>query len=68
MSERRNVPYEETQYGFRFGAALVSRVCSDAKRGWVFLQVTTRKGTFDIYVTKTGKVRFTGPDGREWKP
>ena len=48
-----------TQYGFTFGPAKVERVCSDDKKGWVYLSVTTPRKTqgIKIYVTKTGKLR-----------
>ena len=49
--------YKETQYGFEYGAAKVSRYCSDEKQGWVYMGVETPKEVVELYITKTGKVR-----------
>jgi len=63
------IRYQETKYGFIFGAATVSRLISDKKDGWVYLAI--KGGNFDekkisryknvrqieIYVTKSGKIR-----------
>lgn len=48
-----------TQFGFTFGPADVKRLCSDEKKGWVYLSVETPKKNQEIhiYVTKSGKVR-----------
>jgi hypothetical protein len=56
--------YEETNYGFKYGAAEITRIASDDKKGWVVLQVKTPKMVIQIYVTKTGKVRIY-KDGNE---
>lgn len=50
---------EQTQYGFKFGAAAVTRACSDEKKGWVYLEVQTPRQfeRIQIYVTRTGKTR-----------
>ena len=55
-----------TQYGFTFGSAKFERVCSDDKKGWVYLSVETPRKTqgIKIYVTKTGKLRVYR-DGKE---
>ena len=61
------IPYQETTFGFIWGAARVERFFSDEK-GWVTVGLTTRKypNGLQIYVTKTGKVRiFDG--NKEWK-
>lgn len=66
--------YEETPYGFRYRSATVERLMSGDKKGWTLLGLSTpRHGPgkklprFEIYVTKTGKVRiFCGPV--EWGP
>jgi len=62
--------YKETEYGFEFGAAKVSRLVSDEKKGWVVIGIETPKhkdNCIQIYVTKTGKVRVhSGTD--EWLP
>ena len=53
----RKVTSNSTEFGFQFGAALVERSASVGK-GAVFVTVTTLKQRFDIYVTKTGKMRL----------
>ena len=58
------VPFYETQYGFIYGAAHVTRVHSDHKKGWAVMQVATPKIVLQIYVTKTGKMRLH-VDGEE---
>ena len=68
MSE---IHYEETDYGFDYGAARITRCMSDEKMGWIVLALETPKHEgnhgLQIYVTKTGKVRIIGPRG-EWMP
>ena len=67
---------EQTEYGFRYRSATISRCCSDAKQGWIILLLNTPKYQdgrgIQIYVTKSGKVRVYGPDrdGKEseWTP
>ena len=63
--------YTETQYGFEYGAAKVSRMFSDEKKGWVTLGIETPKHSghdgLQVYVTKTGKVRVFSKHG-EWIP
>lgn len=61
------IRYEETQYGFLWGAADVQRCFSDKKKGWVTLLVTTPQTSIQIYVTRTGKIRIHDPLC-EWKP
>jgi hypothetical protein len=46
-----------TQYGFEWNGHLIERWCSDEKKGWVIVGVTTKKQRLQIYITKTGKVR-----------
>lgn len=46
--------YEETEFGFNFGSAEVTRVCSDKKKGWVILSVKTPRSEIEIRVTKSG--------------
>jgi len=60
--------YKETQYGFEYGSAKVSRLFSDEKKGWVTIGVTTPKYPhgIQVYVTKTGKVRIHSKG--EWTP
>lgn len=59
--------FKETQYGFEYGAAQVTRMFSDEKKGWVTLGVLTPKKDLQVYVTKTGKVRVFD-NGGEWTP
>ena len=63
--------YAETQHGFEYGSAKVSRMFSDKKKQWVTLGVETPKHSghdgLQVYVTKTGKVRIFDSRG-EWKP
>lgn len=58
--------YRETQYGFEWGAASVTRGFSGDLQGWVTLLIDTPKHDLQIYVTKTGKVRVYDRQG-EWK-
>jgi hypothetical protein len=61
------IKYKETKYGFNYGSANVSRICSDAEKGWVIIRVDTPKNNeIEIYVTKTGKIRISDKNG-EWK-
>lgn len=60
--------YKETMFGFEWGSALVERCFSDKKKGWVTLLLNTKKESLQIYVTRTGKIRIHGNNGREWKP
>lgn len=52
--------YKTTQYGFKWGSLELERACSDEKKGWVIALIKTKKYPqgIQIYVTKTGKVRF----------
>lgn len=51
--------FNNIPYGFEYGAAEVTRACSDEKKGWVLISINTPKPnqTIKVYVTKTGKVR-----------
>lgn len=46
-----------TQYGFEWNGHLIERACSDDKKGWCMVIVTTKKQRLQVYITKTGKVR-----------
>jgi hypothetical protein len=61
------IPYAETEFGFDYGAAKVTRMFSDERKGWVTLGLETPKHVraIQIYVTRTGKVRIHS-DGGEW--
>ena len=61
-----DIYFEETQYGFNWGAASITRICSDNKKKWILFEVTTPKISVQIYVTKTGKVRIFSQG--EWIP
>lgn len=54
-----------TSYGFQWGACKIERCVSDNKKGWVILRIITpkEKDGIQVYVTKTGKVRFFSKDG-----
>lgn len=58
--------YRPTDYGFEWGAARVSRIFHNEKKGLVALMIHTPKHDLEIYVTKTGKVRIHDKHG-EWK-
>lgn len=62
-----SVLYQETKYGFNWGAAAVTRCFSDDKKGWVTILIDTPKHNMQIYITKTGKIRVHDRSG-EWKP
>ena len=54
-----------TDFGFKFGPANVSAMCSDDKKGWVVVGIETPKHAVQVYVTKTGRVRVH-IDGKEF--
>lgn len=64
------IHYSETTYGFEYGSAKVTRLCSDERLGWVLIGIETPKNKhLQIYVTKTGKVRISGlKNNQERKP
>lgn len=51
------IHYKEIPYGFEYGSAEVTRLCSNEGRGWVVIGIDTPKTNVQIYITKTGKVR-----------
>jgi len=53
-----SIHYAETKYGFEYGSLAVERMCSDDKKGWVVLNISTPKGRVEVYATKTGKIRL----------
>lgn len=59
--------YRETQYGFEYGNAKVTRLFSDEKKEWVTIGIDTDKQYIQVYVTKTGKLRIHSKEG-EWFP
>ena len=60
--------YKETQYGFEWGSLKVERCCSDDKKGWVVMRIVSPKGDWQVYATKTGKVRIYQKDNKELTP
>lgn len=54
--EKQTTPYEETQYGFKYGPAEVIRLASDPARG-VWLEVKGKRESAQVRVTKGGKIR-----------
>lgn len=58
------IPFEQIPYGFKYGSLEVTRCCSDEKRGWVVLQLATKKSIYQVYATKTGKIRITKVRGK----
>lgn len=64
-AQQPSIPFAELSYGFQYGAAKVTRVCSDDKKGWITLEIATPKQSIQVYVTKTGKIRIHDKDG-EW--
>jgi len=62
--------FEETEYGFLYGAAKVTRMFSDEKKGWVCIGIETPKTGphgLQVYVTRAGHVRIADSRG-EWSP
>ena len=58
QKENSKINYKETKYGFEYGSAEIERMCSDKKKGWVVLRLKTPKKQFQLYITKTRKVRI----------
>lgn len=62
--------FKESNTGFEWGDAKVSRMFDDKKKGWVTVGLETTKFSgnkgIQIYVTKTGKVRIFDWRG-EWQ-
>jgi len=59
--------FDDLQYGFKYGAAEVTRLVSDEKRGYVVIGIKTPRRELQVYVTKTGLVRIHDVDGNEWR-
>jgi len=53
-------PGKDTQYGFSWGPAEVTRICSDPKWGVIF-QIKTAKESLEIRVTPKGFIRVDHP-------
>jgi len=59
--------FRETEHGFEWGSAEVTRICGDEKKGGVWLEVKTPgHDGVQIYVSETGKVRIFESCG-EWQ-
>ena len=54
---KNRLPYQETMYGFRWGAATVVRIASDGNRGWVALEIQSPKESLRVRITKSGLLR-----------
>lgn len=57
---------KNTDHGFEWDSVSVKRLWAENQKGRKVLGVTTPKQDISIYITKTGKVRVYGKDGREW--
>lgn len=51
------VHFKETQYGFEYGAAKVTRIHSDEVKKYVVIGIESSKRQIQVYITKTGKIR-----------
>lgn len=60
--------FQNTKFGFEWGAAKVQRLCDDDKKGWVIIEVVSPKNELQIYITKTGKIRVLDKNGEWVKP
>ncbi len=68
MSFKENVMhFKKIKYGFEYGAAILTRLMSDEKKGWVIIGVKTEKENLQIYITKTGKMRIHNTKQEEYK-
>lgn len=56
MTNNSNIPFSIEPYGFKYGAAEVTRIASDEKKGWVILEIKTPKQNLHLQITKTGKI------------
>lgn len=54
----------DTQYGFVWGPASITRACSDPKWG-VIIDVTTPRQVLTVRVTPSGLIRVTAPVKRD---
>ena len=62
------IPGQQTEYGFQWGEATVTRLFSDEQKGYVTIGVKSSREELQIYVTKSGKIRVHQADGTEWLP
>lgn len=70
MKHLSAINYREVPFGFEYGSAKITRLCSEDKKGWIVIGLETLKykeNDLQIYVTKTGKVRISDSRG-EWTP
>lgn len=69
QNEREAIRREITDYGFKYGAAEVTRIHADESKGYVLIAVKSPKDELQIYVTRTGKIRvWNYKTGQELKP
>lgn len=59
------INFAETAYGFNYGAAEITRMHSDKGRVWLLLRTPKHPRGYQLYITKTGKVRVFSPEGKE---
>jgi len=52
------INYKETDYGFIFGSAEITRRIFDSSRGWVLIELKTPKRNIQLYITKAGEVKI----------
>lgn len=64
----KTMHFQNTKFGFEWGAAKVQRLCDDDKRGWVIIEIVSPKNELQIYITKTGKIRVLDKNGEWVKP
>ena len=58
MTAPKTIAGRRIEHGFRAGAATVEYHAADEKTGAVYIGLHTPKHSFEIRVTKTGKVRI----------
>lgn len=58
MADHQDPKRERTDFGFIFGAANVSCLASDKRRGVAVIGLETAKHSFQFVVSKTGRVRI----------
>ena len=61
------IHFQPTQYGFEYGSASITRIHSNAEKGWVILGIDTPQKKLQAYISKTGRIRILEQNGSEWK-
>ena len=54
VTDTGGIPYNETQYGFKWGAMEVTRIASDPK-WWTVIEVGGNKQAYQIRVSSAGR-------------